>query len=1230
MMNYTCKSLLLVEVSAAAAQAVVGIRGTEVQPNPMPTLRTIRTVATLVFVGLAAHSPTANEAASATESRREIRVPSAPSSVQITAPATDQVFQDQWRWAHFTVDSGLPSNNVLDVVETPAGTVWASTGGGVAWFDEYRWHPMGTEQGLPGREPHAIAPRGDDQLWVVVDRALYVGNKSGFRHAPVNVDGNDLRVRGVVAAGASGALLLAGNTGETDNSLYLYDDGSIAPLELPAALPWGTESSLAWGRDTGAVWVNTMAGLYHREDGRWINRLATPVSNPLGIAVLVEGTDGSGLASITYPNEYRGLWQWQAGGAPQPLAQEPRHLLQSMDIGPDQEVIAVYRSGDVRVRSAGRWWAVSPVPPQMNTAMAVRYRANGDLWVGTQRGLSLLHRSADRWTYWKADSPDGRNEISEILRTRDGSTWLATGNGVGVRNASGETTWTQNVLGTELGLVTGLAEDENGHVWISSGSGFEGAFRFDGERWRHYGPDQGLDAPQVHRIRKDRTGRLWFLGIGASQGREPRREPGAFAYDGRTFERWSTEEGLLAGRVYDFAEAGDGALWFATVSGLSRWKSGEWTHWTMEDGLHNARIFTVAVDRDDRLWFGDQHNGLGFLDNDVPRYLTTVDGLINDEVQDLKIDAAGALWVATRGGLACYHDGSWLSFDTSTGLNNPNLWPILPDDGRIYVGTSGSGVNVLSLKETDRPPPLVVIEEPVVEERATLLRWRAYSYRGMQSPAEIETRYRVDDDDWSDWTMRHETTLASMAPGDHIVEVQAKGLFGAFESTTVAATVMIPPPLYGRPGFIVPVAALTLVVVVLLGTIIARRHRHTLALRRSEHNYRRQLEQRVDERTEALRESEERLRLLLETTNVIPWEADATTWKFTYVGPQAVDILGYPIERWYEPDFWTSHIHPDDVDFAVGYCVDHAGSDLDYQFEYRMIAADGTIVWLDDLVSVVSEEGQATALRGFMIDITARKRADAERRVAESEAIENRERLAHMSRVNMLGELATGIAHEVNQPLTAVSTYTQASRRMIEAGAIDRDELLDVLGRISDEAVRAGEMIHRLKALVRKRPSEREICDVNELVADVMRLADIEARDRDVGIELDLDESLPQVWVDSVQIQQVILNLVRNAIEAVETDDNGRHTVQITTRSTPGAAIEVSVTDTGSGVAEADAERLFEPFFSTKGSGMGMGLSISRTIVEAHEGRIGYRGNDTGGSTFFFTLATDEGASEPR
>ncbi len=288
-----------------------------------------------------------------------------------------------------------------------------------------------------------------------------------------------------------------------------------------------------------------------------------------------------------------------------------------------------------------------------------------------------------------------------------------------------------------------------------------------------------------------------------------------------------------------------------------------------------------------------------------------------------------------------------------------------------------------------------------------------------------------------------------------------------------------------------------------------------------------------------------------------------------------------------------------------------------YEFEYRMIAADGNVVWLHDLVAVVKEDGLPTMLRGFMIDITARKRAEAERLEAEAEAHEHRERLAHLARVNVLGEMATGIAHEVTQPLTAVSTYTQACRRMIEAGLFDQEQIIEVLGRISNEAVRAGDMIHGLKALVRKRNSELRMCNVNALVREVMPLAEVEARPLGIELHLHLADDIPDIMADEVQIQQVVLNLIRNAIES--TPPSGP-AVEIHSRGDDNGEIEVAVVDRGAGLTDPDCEHLFQPFFTTKEEGMGMGLSISRSIIEAHGGQIGCRPGDDRGSTFFFRL----------
>ena len=1130
-------------------------------------------------------------------------------------------FNDPWRWVQFKTASGLPSNSVYDVVETPSGTVWAATQRGLAWYDGFRWHEMGAAQGIPAVLPRAIATYGDDEIVAAVERRLYRGDRDGLEEVPVEVDGTAYDALSVRKAAANGSFLLAATDRDSPIAVLYYDGATARHLSPRTEARWDQHTIDAWSNGAGALWMSAVTGLERWEGGRWEKAIGSPGDLPLNVRRLVETEENTGLASIGYPPEARGLWEWTAGSVPRLNRREPADLLESMDVSPTGDAIVVYRSGDVRVRRDDRWSRIEQVPPQLAGLLFVKFRSDGDLWVGTQDGLFLFRASHRRWTHWEVPSPDVCNEILEILPARDGSVWLATGRGIAIHGTDGTVDWIERIEGTELQEITGLAQDDQGFIWVSSGSALPGAYRGDGQRWTHFGAAEGLLAPLVHRIRKDSSGRLWFLGIAKMlENDTDTNQPGAFVFENGEFTPWTTAEGLIHGRVYDFAEGTDGALWFATFGGLSRWHDGEWSHWTTTDGLRKGRIFTVAVDNDNRLWFGDQSSGLGFIDeHGQPGYFTTADGLIHDEVQELQVAPGGELWISTRGGLSRLHDGNWLSFDVTTGLSSPILWPILPLEGRVFIGTSGNGLDVLDLAEADLPEPVVQVTATVFGERSALLRWEAHAYWGQLPPEAIETRYRLDDAGWSDWSTSREAVFTAMAPGEHVFEIQAQGVLGGFEASGQRIPLAIRPPFYFRPNFYVPVGALVLLVVLLL----TGRRRHALTLRQRDEEYRRRLEERVDERTDALRESEERLRMLLETAHVIPWVADATSWKFTYVGPQAVDILGYPIERWYEPTFWADHIHPEDVDGALEYYEQQSSVNDRYELEYRMLTADGVVVWLHDIVAVVHEEGKPAMLRGFMIDVTARKQAEAERIEAESETLEHRERLAHLSRVNMLGEMATGIAHEVNQPLTAVSTYTQACRRLIEADLIDEVQIIDVLGRISDEAVRAGDMIHGLKALVRKRSSELRICNVNELVHEVIPLAEVEARDLGIQIRLQLSGDVPDIAADDVQIQQVILNLIRNAIEATE---SGTGDVTVCSTLVDGDVVKVEVADNGAGIDHDDPEQVFQPFFSTKRDGMGMGLSISRSIIEAHGGQIGYCSGASGGSTFFFRLPAEHRA----
>lgn len=288
--------------------------------------------------------------------------------------------------------------------------------------------------------------------------------------------------------------------------------------------------------------------------------------------------------------------------------------------------------------------------------------------------------------------------------------------------------------------------------------------------------------------------------------------------------------------------------------------------------------------------------------------------------------------------------------------------------------------------------------------------------------------------------------------------------------------------------------------------------------------------------------------------------------------------------------------------------------------EVKALRKDGSIFPVRLSISAVSTSRDRKVV-GLVNDISGQ-------RAAENEASEHREHLAHADRLNMLGEMATGIAHEINQPLSAISILVQAGNHLIRAGRYTK--LSELLEKLVRHAHRASAVIDRMQQMTKRHESVRETIDCKELIGDVIRLAEAEARIRDIEIETDTQDGLPRVSVDAVQIQQVVLNLLRNGMEAMQSIDCRRaSTIGIRTRLRGDGCVEIAVIDKGTGVADDAAEMLFAPFSTTKKSGMGMGLSISRAIVTAHGGNLNYRNNRGAGATFFFTLppAEQEAAS---
>ncbi len=364
----------------------------------------------------------------------------------------------------------------------------------------------------------------------------------------------------------------------------------------------------------------------------------------------------------------------------------------------------------------------------------------------------------------------------------------------------------------------------------------------------------------------------------------------------------------------------------------------------------------------------------------------------------------------------------------------------------------------------------------------------------------------------------------------------------------------------------------------------------------------------------ARRESEAKFRTLAETLSAGMFIFQGTRIK--YANPAAEKITGYKRAELCEQEFWMN-AHPDFRELIRQRgLARQRGEAVPTRYEAPIITKDGQTRWLDLSAAMLVYEGKPAVLV-TALDITDRK-------AAEEKMWRHQAQLAHVDRLKTLGELAAGLAHELNQPLSAITNYVSGSLRRIQTGSLDTPMLVEVLKAVGEQGRRAAEIIRRVRRFVRPEPVKWEIDDLNRIVREAVSFFDPIATRTKVAVQVDLEASELPVGADAIQIEQVVLNLLLNSAEAIG-DNDGDRCIHLRTRVLDQEAI-VSVSDTGCGVSQATAERIFDPFYTTKGRGMGIGLSISRSIIEDHGGRLWMEAAQTAGVTFLFSLPIAEGA----
>jgi PAS domain S-box-containing protein len=368
---------------------------------------------------------------------------------------------------------------------------------------------------------------------------------------------------------------------------------------------------------------------------------------------------------------------------------------------------------------------------------------------------------------------------------------------------------------------------------------------------------------------------------------------------------------------------------------------------------------------------------------------------------------------------------------------------------------------------------------------------------------------------------------------------------------------------------------------------------------------------------EALFASEERFRQLAENIREVFYLEDAQSPRLLYVSPAYEQVWGRSCESVYKDlGSFLDAIHPDDRDTVWQAFVNR----VPFMHEYRITRPDGSVRWiLDRGFPVRDKKGQVYRLAGLAEDITERKRAEAA--LEESQAA-----LTRVSRIATMGELTASIAHEINQPLAAVATNASASLHWLAVQPPNLDEAREAVSRAIQEATRASGVIERIRALLQKAQPQLRPLDGNEVIREVVLLSESELLRSGIAVKTELAADVPTVLGDRVQVQQVMLNLIRNAIDAMLMVADRRRELLIKSAKQPDGVL-IQVQDSGKGFDPEHSDRIFEPFFTTKPGGIGMGLSISRSIIEAHGGRLWATPGSSHGAIFQVILPKADSAA---
>src|SRR6266852_2328478 len=1102
-----------------------------------------------------------------------------------------QYVREKWSAAN-----GLPGGAVHAIAQSPDGYLWIGTDKGLVRFDGFTFLPVPPESLLPQNDPIlGLNTDAEGDLWVRMQTAgILRYNRGKFENLASGPNATVTQVTAIARENAAGMLLsdlISGTLRLRRGKLDL-----IAPAKI---LPGSSVTMSIAETAGGKIWLGTLgAGLFYLENGR-ATRVTQGLTEtkincllPVGDQELWVGTD-------------HGLFRWNGTG------------FRRAGLGPslrDQPVLTILRDRDsniwvgttrglLRINASGTSFAEEEGMQRAGAVNALFEDREGNLWVGGAMGLERIRDSP--FITYSTDKGLSSNASGPVYVDGEDRAWFAPEKGGLYWIKDGRVQPVKPEL-FEKDVIYSIAGRDH-EIWIGRRQGGLTRLVYSGGiiTTETYGQANGLEQNSVYATYQGRDGAVWAGTLSSGISR---------LKDGK-FTTYTTTNGLASNTVSSVLEGHAGTIWFGTPNGLSALSNGKWRTYSLQDGLPSDNVNCLFEDSAGALWIGTSA-GLAYFQMGRMHTLQEVPESLREQIVGMAEDKSGRFWIATSNHvLRVPHDklqsgvvtaadvreyGQADGLESTEGVKRSRS--IVSDSaGRIWFSLS-SGLSVVNPSQINdnSVPALPHIEAITADKNPVTLdasvrippspRRITFEYTGLSLavPGRIRFRYFLEgfDSSWSQPVAAREAVYTNLGPGSYRFRLVASNSEGLWNGPETAIALNVAPAYYQTYWFRLSCVA---VFIALLWAL-----------------YRWRIHQ--------LRGQEKRLRDVVETIPAMTFTALSDGRK-TFVNKRWTEYTGLSVEQ-SSGAGWQRAIHPDDlVCHSEMWRISVATGQL-FEDEARFRrAADGEYRWfLVRGVPLRDQHGKIDKWYGTLTDIEDRKCAEQEReRLRQLE-----DDLAHINRVTMLGEMAASLAHEIKQPIAAAITSANSCIEWLAHEPPNLDRARAAATKIDKYGNRAAEIIDRIRSFYKKSSPQRELVDVNKIIQEMLTLLNGEATRHSVAMGTELAAALPKITADRVQLQQVFMNLMLNAIEAMK-ESGGELTVKSQLQD---GHLQFSVSDTGPGLPVGSVDQIFSAFFTTKPQGSGMGLAISRSIVESHGGRLWATANSGGGATFHFTLPT--------